>query len=236
MNLVYKEVLRAIRRYGLIEKDEKICVALSGGKDSTALLFILNYLRRHSPLSFDLSASHIKTADYDTSMLRAYCDTLEVPYFEGALDRMPAARVKNHCYLCARLKRGALSALLRRKGIRKAAFGHHATDAAETFLMNLVEHGKIGSFCPRVATGSGPIIIRPMIYLEEQTIIRLHRYAKLPLLDYSCPFAEANRRTAYKKYLEQLEELAGIKRLASRIVQALDNVDTNDIWKDLIKK
>jgi len=222
MNLVFKNVLKAIRRYGLIEKGEKVCVALSGGKDSAALLFILDYLRRQGPLELELSAAHVRTAGYGTGVLRAYCGALGVPYFETALERMPDRRVKNHCYLCARLKRGALSALLAKQGIKKAAFGHHATDAAETFLMNLVGHNRLGSFCPRVETGAGPMIIRPLIYLEEATIIRLHRREKLPLLDYSCPFADKNLRSEYKKHLIAIEKQLGVKKLALKIVTALE--------------
>lgn len=79
------DVLRAIRKYELINENEKIAVALSGGKDSTTLLYILAYLKKFSNLSFSLSAAHIKIADYNTSKLRDFCRDLNVSYYEKNL-------------------------------------------------------------------------------------------------------------------------------------------------------
>jgi tRNA(Ile)-lysidine synthase TilS/MesJ len=223
------KVLLAIRKYGLIEPGEKVCVALSGGKDSTALLYILDYLRRYSSLDLELSAAHVITGRYTTGTLKTFCAELGVPYREVRLSRLPEARVKNHCYLCARLKRGALFSLLSGKGIRKIAFGHYATDVAETFLMNLIGHGKLGIFCPRVEVGAHrPVIIRPLIYLEESVIKRIHRHARLPLLDHDCPYAKDNGRACYKQLLSRLARQSGETHLAERIVRALENIDDNN--------
>jgi len=90
-------VLRAIRKYALIEKGDQVCVGFSGGKDSSTLLYILAYLRRYSHLEFDLSAIHIRTSDdYSTVPLRDFCGVLEAPYFETSLrliDHTPTGNV-----------------------------------------------------------------------------------------------------------------------------------------------
>ena len=93
------DVLRAIRRYELIGQDEKIAVALSGGKDSTTLLYILAYLKKFSDLSFSLSAAHIKVADYNTSKLREFCEELHVDYYEDILSSDNEETIEN-CYIC----------------------------------------------------------------------------------------------------------------------------------------
>ena len=230
------DVLRAIRRYGLIEQGEQVGVAVSGGKDSTALLYILEYLRCFSPLRFSLTAVHVKTAGYDTGIIAGLCKRMKVPYLETSLKRLPGERVKNHCYVCARLKRGALHDLLSARGIKKVALGHHATDVVETFFMNMLEHKKLGSFCPRVETGgSGLTLIRPLVYLDEETIVRIHRRAGLPLLSYKCPYAETNLRSRYKERLREVERVFGIKNLGRKIVASLENVDASNSWQAVRK-
>jgi tRNA 2-thiocytidine biosynthesis protein TtcA len=120
-------------------------------------------------------------------------------------------------------------------GIKKVAFGHHATDVAETFLMNLVEHRKFGSFCPRVETDKGTMtIIRPLIYLDEKTMAKIHRCARLPLLDYDCPYAHDTLRRKYKERLKSLEHLFRPYDLVHAIIASLEKVDFSKIWLELL--
>jgi tRNA(Ile)-lysidine synthase TilS/MesJ len=217
------DVRRAVRAYDMISQGERICVALSGGKDSVTLLWILAYLRRYSSLNFDLSAIHVKIQDdYSTTVLKEYCKGLGVEYFETKIEtagREPEGRV---CYLCSRLKRGAMARLLKEKGIFKVAYGHQADDLAATFLMNLVVNKKAEAFSPVVKTPSGGLIlIRPLIFLDEQTIARLHSRLRLPLLDFTCPYADRNVRIQYEKALSLLAGRLQVKDLSKRIAQAL---------------
>jgi len=220
------DVLRAIRRYGLIGEGERVCVGLSGGKDSATLLFALWYLRQYSRLDCHLSAIHIRMApDYDSSPLRGYCGILGVPYFESALDLKEHAVTGSVCAACARLKRGAAARVLVEQGIGTIAYGHHATDVAETLLMNIIQHKRLGSFAPKVAVPGTPLtIIRPMVYLTEETVAAVHRRLGLPLLPVTCPHAEVNIRARYKEALRHLAEQLRAPRLASRVMQALENV------------
>src|SRR4051812_32103681 len=51
-----KKVTKAITEYSLIEDGDRVMVGLSGGKDSWALLNILDVLRRRAPIQFSLVA------------------------------------------------------------------------------------------------------------------------------------------------------------------------------------
>lgn len=225
------DVLRAIGTYGMIPDGGRVCVALSGGKDSAVLLFILAYLRRNSALRFELSAMHVRTAAYDTSALRGWCKDLGAAYYETRL-RIPAVRsFKSVCAACARTRRGAMARALRRKGITTAAYGHHAGDAAETLIMNMIHSRKLGSFSPVVEVAASPVrIIRPMIYLDERTVARIHRHARLPLLDYRCPYAPANARAKAKLVIAGWEKTLGIPDIPARIVASLENADWGNVW------
>ncbi|GAK61402.1 PP-loop domain protein [Candidatus Vecturithrix granuli] len=232
-----KDVLRAIKRYGLIEQGEKVCVALSGGKDSMTLLFILQYLKQFSYLDFDLSAVHIKIGEYETGVLRAICESFEIEYLEDRLLLEQRAPEKIRCYLCSRLKRGAISNVLRQHEIQKVAYGHHADDVAETFLMNLIQNRKLGSFSPKVEYANNPmILIRPMIYLGEATVQRIHQHIGLPVLDAPCPYANDNIRRQYKQSIQQLNTIFRIKAFSKNVVAALENLDETNIWSRLVKE
>jgi len=228
------DVLRAVSGYGLIEQGEKVCVALSGGRDSVALLYILWYLNAYSNLRFDLSAVHIKTDRYDTSLLADYCADLGVHYIEEGLDLKEETPDKSICSVCSRLRRGAISRILEKEGTRKIAYGHHADDVAETFFMNIVHNRRLGSFSPRVEYADNPmIVIRPMIYLDAKRIERIHRYAGLPVLSYECPYVKDNLRQEFRKAMPGLDELFHTTGFSRILVDALENIDKTNVWEDL---
>lgn len=220
--------------YKMIRPGEKVCVALSGGKDSMTLLFILRYLSRFSSLAYELSALHIKIGEYETAVLRQLCAALNIEYLEERLRLDQPPPEKNVCALCARLRRGAISQVVKQQGIQKVAYGHHADDVAETFFMNLVQNQKLGSFSPKVEYADNPVvIIRPLIYLDEATIQRIHRHVGLPVLDIQCPYASTNIRQNYKQHLAQLNALFQTKEFSKKVVTALENPDSTNFWSDL---
>ncbi|MBT4267070.1 MAG: tRNA 2-thiocytidine biosynthesis protein TtcA [Deltaproteobacteria bacterium] len=229
-----KDVLRAIKKYHMIREGDTVHVALSGGKDSMTLLYILSYLRQFSYLQFELEALHVKTTDYDTTVMQAYCRNLGVPYLEAVLRKGPDPEEDQPCYICSRLKRGALSELLKQQRESRVAYGHHADDAAETFLMNMIQNRKLGSFSPRVSVAGHPmVIIRPMIYLAEETIRRLHAYASLPLLDYRCPHEATGLRKEFKERVAGLDAYFNTTGFSRRVVDAIENIDRTNIWSDV---
>ncbi|MCD6330299.1 MAG: tRNA 2-thiocytidine biosynthesis protein TtcA [Candidatus Cloacimonetes bacterium] len=225
------DVLRAIRKYELINENEKIAVALSGGKDSTTLLYILAYLKKFSNLSFSLSAAHIKIADYNTSKLRDFCRDLNVSYYEEKLNSDIENTIEN-CYICSRLKRGALSSLLSKYEIFKVAYGHHATDIAETFLMNIVENKKLAALTPKVEISESPMmIIRPMIYLEEDKISQIHSHLNLPYFDMPCPYKAKTKRDKYKGIIQNMNRAQPNLNFSKKIIETLEKSDLKD-WSE----
>lgn len=226
------DVVHAIENYALIERFEKVCVALSGGRDSTTLLSVLWLLRAYSHLRFDLCALHVRTGDYDTATLGALCSELGVEYLETRLETGLHESAGNPCYLCARLRRGAMAKALSGTGIRKVAYGHHADDAAETLFMNIVLNRKLGSFCPRVEIADADlVIIRPMIYLDAKLIARVHDHLLLPVLDHRCPYETANPRNLFRQGLRDMDTLFQTRGFARSVVASLENVDFTNLWQ-----
>ena len=121
-----------------------------------------------------------------------------------------------------------------RENISALAFGHHATDAAETLLMNMLINKKLGSFCPVVEIPDSKVkIIRPMIYLTEKRIITLHNEFELPTSERKCPYEDKNQRKEYKTALQQLSEKLSIPDAELRILSALENLDEANLYKNV---
>jgi len=216
-----KWFLSAIRnlidKYKLIPTNEKIALGLSGGKDSTTLLYILAYLKKYSSLSFDLYAIHVKTADYDTAILQNICDMLSVPYIEAKINRITSP--KNICYHCSKAKRKIIKETLFKHNIRTVAFAHNKDDVLETFLMNLVLHKRIETISP-LSFSSDFRVIRPMLDIEKSLINRLFKYFDLPLLEYDCPHQQSNKRQLFRDWITNHQEDEIVIKMLENITQA----------------
>ena len=128
----------AVQRYDMIEKNDRIAVGVSGGKDSLVLLVLLALLRRFYPVPFSLTAITLDPCfggeENDYGAVAALCDELEVPF---VLRRTRLWKVvfeerdeENPCSLCARMRRGALHKAALEAGCSTVALGHHQRDAA----------------------------------------------------------------------------------------------------------
>lgn len=205
-------VLKALQRYRMISPGERVAVALSGGKDSSALLVILDYLRRHSHMKFRLLGIHVRMGPYDTRPLQELCQVLDTPYKEVELVLSAPVPPKRVCSLCARLKRGAMAKALAGEGIKKLALAHHAEDAANTLLMNLAKGGRLRLFAPVVSLPGEPLeLIRPLIYLSEATLASIHRKSRIPLVGDGCPLGQDTFRKEANKALDGLKFFLGHK-------------------------
>lgn len=84
MQSILSPMRKAIEEFNMIEENDKIAVALSGGKDSVTLLIALNNLRRFYPKKFDLIAITVNPGFefFDTSILQKLCDELNIEFIE----------------------------------------------------------------------------------------------------------------------------------------------------------
>ena len=193
-------VKKTIIKYGMIREGDNIALGVSGGKDSSALLYILSLVRAHAPFPFSLQAILVDLGwDSDFSSLEQYCSNLQIPFF---IERTQIARIvfeirkeKNPCSLCAKLRRGALHKAAQELGCNRVALGHHLDDAAETFFMNFLFTGRLDTFKPHTFLSRRNLyLIRPLIAVTQGTLSSLVRLEKLPVLKNPCPVAGETRR------------------------------------------
>lgn len=230
-------VRRAVDDYGMIEEGDKICVGLSCGKDSLALLCTLLMLRRFYPKSFTLCAVTIDMGfeGMDFSAPERFCGECGIEYkivrTEISNVIFNIRRESNPCSLCARMRRGTLHDAAKEMGANKLALGHHFDDVVETFMLNLFHEGRVGSFSPVTYLSRKELtMIRPMIYAKEKDV----RYFAgknpgLPIVKNLCPEDEHTERETMKNMLDQLDRAD--KGLKHRIFGALQKSHI-DGWKE----
>lgn len=216
-------LIRTIRKYKLIEQNETIAVALSGGKDSVTMLWLLWYINKYSYLNYNIIALHVKTSSYDTTLMEDFCSKLGVNFKLLEIDLTRAKRDNKICYSCARFKRQAMWKEMDSLGIKKIAYGHHADDLVDTYLMNLMIHSKIESFPPKLDYRQLNLtVIRPLIFIRENWIKRQFTKRNLPKLSYVCPHEKLNVRDDFREKSLALENLYANYSVKDNITKALE--------------
>lgn len=205
----------AMERYDMVQDGDRIAVCVSGGKDSTALLYALAQLRRFYPARFEVVGLTIDMGfsgePADFSALDELCQKLQVPYTikNTAIGKVvfDVRREENPCSLCARMRRGALHDAAKELGCNKIALGHHLDDAAETFYMNLFLGGSVGCFSPVTYLSRKDLyMIRPMVFAFERDVIRACNNAELPIVKSKCPADGNTKRQDIKNLIRSLEK------------------------------
>lgn len=134
-------MLDTIERFSLVGARESICVAASGGKDSLALLYILNKHYSVDALSVDEGIAGYR--DISLFDLKEFCKKYAVPLKIVSFEDLGAKRLDEQdpdhpCSVCGVLRRKALMKYSR--GYDVIATGHNLDDEAQTVLMNLLRN------------------------------------------------------------------------------------------------
>lgn len=223
---------QAVGDFGLIEEGDRIAVAVSGGKDSYALLHILSQLRRRAPIDYELIAVNVDAGfpGYRKDILEDY---LRKQGFQYHMETTNCAQIiddklrsgSSYCAFCARLRRGVLYTVADRLGCNKVALGHHLDDFIETLLLNQFYIGTLAAMSPKLLADNGRhTVIRPLVYVEESDIIKLARQNDFPVIDCGCPvMGQTDQKRQKMKQL--ISELHKENRYLKRsMIKALSNV------------
>lgn len=214
MHKIEGSVRKAIEEYSMIEENDKIAVALSGGKDSIALLYTLKNIQRYYSKKFELVAISINPGfeEFNEDIIRKICNELKV---ELEIEKTNIKQIvfeerkeKNPCSLCANIRRGALNTTAKKLGCNKIALGHNEEDVLETFLMNLIYNGNISTFKPiNYMDRSKITLIRPLIYVSEKATRSFIQRNKIKIMPKICPMDGISNRQNALELLNQLEQM-----------------------------
>ncbi len=228
---LWQRIGKANEDFKLIEEGDHIAIGLSGGKDSSTLVYVMNEWRKFSPVDFQITAITLDMGwGGDLLPLVRYCKELNVPYHIEPTKIGPIVfetrRESNPCSLCAKLRRGTLHNLAKDMGCNKVALGHHLDDALETLLLCMSFESRMKTFRPKTYLDRKDItLIRPMIYVEEKTIIEIVRQLGLPVIENPCPANGCTKRQDMKEVISHWEKYN--PKLRENLLGAL----RNGVWQ-----
>ncbi len=224
-------VAQASKDFGLLEPNDRIMVCLSGGKDSYALLHLLQRTQAKVPFSLSLVAVNLDQGQpgFQQDVLQRHCEAVSVPYrmlqrdtYSIVKEKIPEG--KTYCSLCSRLRRGILYDAAVELGCNKLALGHHRDDVIETLLLNLLYSGQMKAMPPVLRSDDGRnTVIRPLVYCAEEELAAFALEQNFPILPCDlCGSQEHLHRRKVKRMLAELQ--AENPNVKGNILAALGNV------------
>jgi tRNA 2-thiocytidine biosynthesis protein TtcA len=227
---------RCIFDFQLIEAGDRVMVAISGGKDSYALLRLLERSRKRAPVPFEIVAVHLDQGHpgYDGAPLEAWLRDHGHEYriirkdtYQLVIQRIPEG--KTYCSMCSRLRRGILYNVAQELGCTKIALGHHRDDAIETLMLNLMFNGSLSAMPAKLISDDGRnTVIRPLLYCAEHDIAAYADQMEFPILPCNlCGSQENLWRQQVKQMLDDLEQRA--PQVRQSMLAALKNVHTSHL-------
>ena len=203
-------IRKALYEHHMLEGCSKLAIALSGGKDSLTLLFMLKAILGHGFPALDLYAIHVGGefscgASIQENFLRAMCDKLDVPLL---VRESTQKRETLECYSCSRERRRLIFDAAKSVGAYTVAFGHHRDDHAQTLLLNLLHKGEFAGNLPKLEmVDYGVTIVRPLIYASENEIKHFAKEYGFARVTCQCPVGQNSMRKKVDGLLSDLEAL-----------------------------
>jgi len=213
--------IKAVKDYELIKPNDVVCACISGGKDSMLLAKLLQELKRHSDFEFEVKYL-VMNPGYNEANLEYTKKNLEIlgipaVIVDTNIFEIANAQEKNMCYLCAKMRRGALYRIAQDMGCNKIALGHHFDDVIETILMNMLNTGSFQTMLPKLHSDNyeGMELIRPLYHIREHDIKTWAKANDLRFLMCACRFTEAcsvdneinaSKRSTTKNLIQELKK------------------------------
>lgn len=216
LRLCRSQVVQAVKDYDMLKTDDKVLIAVSGGKDSLALWDIL------LSLGYQVDGLYIELGigDYSNtsrSFAEGFADSRQqhleiVDLHEDYGFDVPSAAKATHrppCSACGLSKRHIFDEVALKQGYDVLATGHNLDDEASVLLGNVLrwQNEYLARQHPVLPAREGfPKKVKPLVRLSERETAA---YCVLTGIDYmveECPMAAGNRHLAYKEMLNLAEE------------------------------
>ena len=216
---LWNPFVEAVKRYELIQENDKIAVCISGGKDSMLMAKLLQMLRRITEVPFELTFLVMDPGynPINRQKIESNAAFLNIPItvFETNIFKVANNTEKNPCFLCAKMRRGHLYNKAKELGCNKIALGHHLDDVIETTLMSMFYGSQLQGMLPKLHSTNfeGMSLIRPLYCVHEEDIIAWKDYNGLQFLQCACRFTEnyahhngGSKRQEVKELIRELKK------------------------------
>lgn len=240
---LYSKFIAAINKFNLVQDGDKICVCISGGKDSMIMAKLFQIYHAHGDKKFEIEYLVMNPGynENNLNMILENIEKMQIPAKVMKTDIFEVAYMQDRspCFLCAKMRRGALYNLAKGLGCNKIALGHHYDDVIETTLMNLLNAGSFQTMLPKLVSSNygGMELIRPMYFIREKDIINYREQAGLTFIQCACKFTDESSRSdetgivSQRKYTKELisELKKHIPQVEKNLFKGGENVNLNMI-------
>jgi len=223
-----KVVGKAINTYTMIEANDNVLIALSGGKDSLVLMDALHRRLRHIPINYNLYCCHVYVSNFHNKetieTLKKYCMNYSIPLLLKEITLDLSNKNSSPCFVCSWFRRKALFETAAELQCKKIAFGHNQDDIIITFFMNMFYHGKLSTMPPKLKMFNGTLeIIRPLAFLTEAQVKGYcNALSFVPVVN-DCPYKDTTKRQQTKELLKIINK--SVKGAQSSIFRSLSHRD-----------
>ena len=241
---LWSQFTKAINTYELIKDGDKIAVCISGGKDSMLMAKLFQELERHGKKNFEVVYMVMNPGyndiNYTTIINNANLMQIPITVFNSDIfDIVDKETEGSPCYLCARMRRGALYSKARELGCNKIALGHHYDDVIETIVMGMLYGGQIQTMMPKLHSTNfeGMELIRPLYLIHEEDIKKWMDYNSLKFINCACRLTEScascggtdkgSKRAEIKSLIAQLRQQSPF--IEANIFKSVENVHLNTV-------
>lgn len=240
---LWERFLEGVKKYELIKDGDRVCVCISGGKDSMLTAKLIQELKRQGDISFDAeylvmdpgyNPVNRQTIENNAKLLNIPIHIFETEIFDSVVN------VSDHpCYLCARMRRGYLYNEAAKLSCNKIALGHHFDDVIETILMGMLYGAQVQTMMPKLHSTNhkGMELIRPMYMVREEDIISWAAENGLQFIRCACRFTESyshsddgvgsSKRQEMKQLIKELRQAN--PEIEMNIFKSVENVELNNI-------
>ena len=223
---IWARFVKAVKEFKLVNEGDKVAVCISGGKDSFLLAKCMQELKRHGDVNFDLVFICMNPGynEKNLELIKSNAKLMDIDLniFTTDIFSVVENQKVSPCYLCARMRRGALYNQAKKLGCNKIALGHHFDDAVETILLSMFYASEYKTMMPKLHSDNfeGMELIRPLYYVREHDILRFVNGNNLTFINCACKFAE---RSEYENNSKRKE----IKNLIKELKKVNPNIDYN---------
>lgn len=229
---LWRQFTLAIKDYKLVNTGDKIGVAISGGKDSLLLAKLFQELKLHSGVEFELEFIAMDPGYHPDirKLLEENCEYLRIPVkiFDTQIFAIANEIAKDYpCYMCAKMRRGALYEYAKKQGCNKLALGHHFNDVIETTMLNVLYAGSFKTMLPNIKAQNfeNMELIRPLYYIEEKDIIRFIEFTGITALNCACMVTAKKLGSKREEVKQMIEEMKKVNPLVDKsIFKSAENV------------
>jgi uncharacterized protein (TIGR00269 family) len=246
-NSILQKTARTISKYNMIENDDIVGVAVSGGKDSLSLLHILKKMSESH--NFELKAITVDEGipgyrDEALGIVKNFCNNIGVEYkvfpykelFDITLQESLELRENektSSCSICGTLRRRAIDFGAKDLDVDVVATGHNLDDVLQTFVINVLsgDINKIGWMNPDTSSNKTRKI-KPFCEIYENEIVFYAFVNEIPFQSEQCPHMSEGIRTEIREFLNSLENKhSGIKNNMYKSIMKISSVVKDSNYK-----